>query len=81
MPNKNVTLNDFFHSLQHLLHPTRVIKNTFAAENSQSTNQIKMQMKQKRFLLSFLTLLLSTIMYAQQEDSQGFATHCLSLEN
>ncbi len=33
MPNKNVTLNDFFHSLQHLLHPTRVIKNTFAAGN------------------------------------------------
>ena len=43
MPNKNVTLNDFFHSLQHLLHPVRVIlqhllhpvrviKNTFAAE-------------------------------------------------
>ena len=67
MLNKNVTLNDFFHSLQHVLHPVYIIKNTFASENSQSTNQIKMQMKQKRFLLSFLTLLLSTIMYAQQE--------------
>ena len=33
MLNKNVTLNDFFHSLQHLLHPTRVIKNTFVAGN------------------------------------------------
>ena len=32
MPNKYVTLNDFFHSLQHLLHPIPVIKNTFAAE-------------------------------------------------
>ena len=32
MLNKNVSLNDFFHSLQHLLHPIRVIKNTFAAE-------------------------------------------------
>jgi hypothetical protein len=81
MLNKNVSLNDFFHSLQHVLHPVHIIKNTFASENSQSTNQITKQMKQKRFLLSFLTLLLSTIMYAQQEDSQGFATHCLSLEN
>ena len=81
MLNKNVSLNDFFHSLQHALHPVHIIKNTFASENSQSTNQITKQMKQKRFLLSFLTLLLSTIMYAQQEDSQGFATHCLSLEN
>ena len=81
MLNKNVSLNDFFHSLQHALHPVHIIKNTFASENSQSTNQITKQMKQKRFLLSFLTLLLSTIMYAQQEESQGFATHCLSLEN
>ena len=32
MPNKNVTLNDFFHSLQHVLHPVHIIKNTFAAE-------------------------------------------------
>ena len=32
MLNKNVSLNDFFYSLQHLLHPVRVIKNTFAAE-------------------------------------------------
>ena len=32
MPNKYVTLNDFFHSLQHALHPVHIIKNTFAAE-------------------------------------------------
>ena len=32
MLNKNVSLNDFFHPVQHLLHPVRVIKNTFAAE-------------------------------------------------
>ena len=65
MPNKNVTLNDFFHSLQHLLHPIRVIKNTFAAEIIILLTNLTKQMKQKRFLLSFLTLLLSTIMYAQ----------------
>jgi hypothetical protein len=33
MLNKNVSLNDFFHSLQHALHPVRVIKNIFAAGN------------------------------------------------
>jgi hypothetical protein len=32
MLNKNVTLNEFFYSLQHLLHPLLIIKNTFAAE-------------------------------------------------
>jgi hypothetical protein len=32
MLNKNVSLNDFFHSLQHVLHPVHIIKNTFAAE-------------------------------------------------
>lgn len=32
MFNKYVTLNDFFYPVQHLLHPVRVIKNTFAAE-------------------------------------------------
>ena len=36
---KFVALNDFFHPVQHLLHPLLIIKNNFAAENFHFTNQ------------------------------------------
>ena len=67
---KNVALNDFFHVLKHLFHPTCINSNTFAADIIVKTKVLTknaMQMKQKkRFILSFSMLLLSTIMYAQE---------------
>ena len=66
MTNKNVTLNDFFSSLKHLFYPPSINRSTFAAVNK-STNQINKQMKQtKRLIVSFFSLLLCTIMYAQE---------------
>ncbi len=66
MTNKNVTLNDFFSSLKHLFYPPSINRSTFAAVNN-STNQINKQMKQtKRLIVSFFSLLLCTIMYAQE---------------
>ena len=66
MSNKNVTLNDFFSSLKHLFYPPSINRSTFAAVNK-STNQINKQMKQtKRLIVSFFSLLLCTIMYAQE---------------
>ena len=66
MTNKNVTLNDFFSSLKHLFYPLLLNRSTFAAVNK-STNQINKQMKQtKRLIVSFFSLLLCTIMYAQE---------------
>ena len=66
---RNVTLNDFFISMKHLFYPIYAEHSTFASENSNRVlTKMKKQMKQtKRFLLSFLTLMLCTIMYAQQE--------------
>ena len=66
---RNVTLNDFFISMKHLFYPIYAEHSTFASENSNRVlTKMKKQMKQtKRFLLSFLTLMLCTIMYAQTE--------------
>ena len=59
-------MNDFFSSLKHLFYPPSINRSTFAAVNK-STNQINKQMKQtKRLIVSFFSLLLCTIMYAQE---------------
>ena len=59
MFNKYVTLNDFFSSMKHLFYPPTIISSTFASNNK--------QMKQtRRLILSFLSLLTCTIMYAQE---------------
>ena len=59
-------MNDFFSSLKHLFYPPSINRSTFAAVNN-STNQINKQMKQtKRLIVSFFSLLLCTIMYAQE---------------
>ena len=67
MFNKNVTLNDFFSSMKHLFYPPTIISSTFASVINKSTNQNNKQMKQtRRLILSFLSLLTCTIMYAQE---------------
>ena len=67
MFNKNVTLNDFFSSMKHLFYPPAIIYSTFASVINKSTNQNNKQMKQtRRLILSFLSLLTCTIMYAQE---------------
>ena len=67
MFNKNVTLNDFFSSMKHLFYPPAIISSTFASVINKSTNQNNKQMKQtRRLILSFLSLLTCTIMYAQE---------------
>ena len=66
MFNKYVTLNDFFSSMKHLFYPPTIISSTFASVINKSTNQNNKQMKQtRRLILSFLSLLTCTIMYAQ----------------
>ena len=42
MLNKNVSLNDFFYSLQHALHPVHIIKTDLAAQynNVRATRRI-----------------------------------------
>ena len=67
MFNKYVTLNDFFSSMKHLFYPPAIIYSTFASVINKSTNQNNKQMKQtRRLILSFLSLLTCTIMYAQE---------------
>ena len=67
MFNKYVTLNDFFSSMKHLFYPPTIISSTFASVINKSTNQNNKQMKQtRRLILSFLSLLTCTIMYAQE---------------
>ena len=67
MFNKYVTLNDFFSSMKHLFYPPTIIYSTFASVINKSTNQNNKQMKQtRRLILSFLSLLTCTIMYAQE---------------
>ena len=67
MFNKYVTLNDFFSSMKHLFYPPAIISSTFASVINKSTNQNNKQMKQtRRLILSFLSLLTCTIMYAQE---------------
>lgn len=39
MPNKYVTLNDFFSSMKHLFYPPTIISSTFATQINKSTNQ------------------------------------------
>ena len=67
MFNKYVTLNDFFSSMKHLFYLPAIINSTFASVINKSTNQNNKQMKQtRRLILSFLSLLTCTIMYAQE---------------
>ena len=67
--SRNVTMNVFFISMKHLFHPVHIKDRKFASEfGNRVLTKLKKQMKQmKRIILSFLSLMLCVIMYAQSE--------------